>query len=118
MCSPCTKSGPTRWGDLPRHRDDIFLPVYKPRDAAALTAAIEAGYKKLAPAWDEGAEDTSFQILLNVFRNKQTAGGETRPLRPTVAEILSDPSNLTCYLLTYDPDYPHYEYGDIVNYAP
>ena len=23
---------PTRWGDLPRQRDDIFLPVYKPRD--------------------------------------------------------------------------------------
>ena len=36
---------PTRWGDLPRHRDDIFLPVYKPRDEAALTKAIEEAYK-------------------------------------------------------------------------
>ena len=27
---------PTRWGDLPRHRDDVFLPVYKPRDSSAI----------------------------------------------------------------------------------
>jgi 3-oxoacyl-[acyl-carrier-protein] synthase-3 len=107
---------PTRWGDLPRHRDDIFLPVYKPRDAATLTAAIAVGYNNLPPAWDEGAEDESFRILLNVFRNKQTAGGETRPLRPTVAEILSDPGNLTCHLLTYDPDYTSYAYDDIIDF--
>jgi len=106
---------PTRWGDLPRHHDDIFLPVYKPRDAAALTAAIETGYKNLAPAWDEKAEDESFRILLNVFRNKQTAGGETRPIRSTVAEILSDCGNLTCRLLIHDPDYPRYAYDDVID---
>ena len=36
---------PTRWRDFPRHRDDVFLPVYKPRDASAITTAIEAGYR-------------------------------------------------------------------------
>ncbi len=107
---------PTRWGDLPRHRDDIFLPVYRPHDAASLTAAIDAAYKKMPAAWDEKAEDESFRILLNVFRNKQTAGGETRALRPTVAETLSDAGNLTCHLLKYDPDYPSYEYCDVVDY--
>src|ERR1051326_7752990 len=79
---------PTRWADLPRQRDDIFLPVYKPRDATGLLLGIEAGYNSLPPAWDERAEDASFRRLFNVFRNKQTAGGETRPLRPTVAEVL------------------------------
>ncbi len=39
------------------------------------------------------------------------------PFGPTVGEIVSDPRNLTCHLLTYDPDYPHYEYSDIVDYA-
>src|SRR5579864_4676922 len=66
---------PTRWGDLPQHRDDIFLPIYKPHDATALIAAIEAGYEKLPAAWDQASEDKSFHILAKVFRNKQTAGG-------------------------------------------
>ena len=26
---------PIRWGDLPKQRDDVFLPVYKPRDSSA-----------------------------------------------------------------------------------
>jgi 3-oxoacyl-(acyl-carrier-protein) reductase len=107
---------PTRWGDLPRHHDDVFLPVYKPRDAAALTASIEAGFKNLPPAWDENIEEQSFRVLLNVFRNKQTAGGETRALRPMIAEILSDPGNLTCHLMAHDPDYARYAYDDIIDF--
>ena len=107
---------PTRWADLPRYRDDIFLPVYKARDATAITAAIETGYQNLPPAWDQISEEDSFRILLNVFRNKQTAGGETRPIRATVADILSDPSHLTCHLMAYDRDYPNYSYDDIVDF--
>ena len=82
---------PTRWGDLPRKRDDIFLPVYKPRDASAITTAIEAGYRALPPSWDEELEDRSFAILLNVYSNALSSGGELRPIRPTVSEALADP---------------------------
>src|ERR1700757_4325337 len=32
---------PIRFGDLPRNRDDIFLPVYRPRDSSAITNAME-----------------------------------------------------------------------------
>ena len=32
---------PTRWRDVARHRDDIFLPVFEPRDGSETTAAIE-----------------------------------------------------------------------------
>src|SRR5581483_7274452 len=39
-----------------------------------------------------------------------------RPIKFTVAEILADPSRLTCHLLKYDPDFPIYNYDDIVNY--
>jgi 3-oxoacyl-[acyl-carrier-protein] synthase-3 len=108
---------PTRWGDLPRHRDDIFLPVYKPRDASSLTTAIAAGYDKLPAMWDNELEDRCFRILLDVFRNKQSAGGEIRPIKYTVPEILANPANLTCHLLTYDPDYPSYEYDEVVDYS-
>ncbi len=67
---------PTRWGDLPRLRDDVFLPVYKPRDAGAIATAIEVGYRALPPSWDEELEDRSFSTLLNVFRNRLSSGGE------------------------------------------
>ena len=39
---------PIRWGDLPRHRDDVFLPIYKARDVSAVVTAIEAGYQESA----------------------------------------------------------------------
>ena len=106
---------PTRWGDMPRHRNDIFLPLYKPRNAAGLAATIEAGYLGLPPMCDEEMEDKSFRILLDVFRNKQGAGGEFRAIKPTVEEILSDPKNLTYRLLSYDRDYPEYEYDEVIN---
>jgi len=108
---------PTRWGDLARHRDDIFLPIYKPRDATDLIKAIETGYRKLPPMADEKVEDKSLHILLDVFRNKHSAGGELRPIKATVPEILADPHNLTCHLLKYEPDYPVYSYEDVIDFA-
>jgi len=106
---------PTRWADLPRHRNDIFLPVYKPRNAAGLAAAIEAGYLSLPALWEEETEDKSFRLLLDVFRNKQGAGGEFRGIKPTVEEILSDPKNLTYRLSSYDRDFPGYSYDDVID---
>ena len=106
---------PTRWKDIPRHRNDIFLGMYKPRDSARPTAAIEAGYLSLPPMWDEETENKAFRILLDVSRNKVGSGGEFRALRPTVEELLADPKNLTYHLLSYDPDYPGYDYGDVID---
>jgi 3-oxoacyl-[acyl-carrier-protein] synthase III len=108
---------PTRWRDVPRHRDDIFLPIFKPWDGAEATAAIEAGYRTLKPSWDEGTEDKIFRVLLDVFRHKKGAGAEIPALKPTVAEILAVPTNLTYHLLAHEPDYPGYGWDDIVEYA-
>lgn len=106
---------PTRWRDLPRQREDVFLPVYKPRDASAIATAIKAGYRTLPPSWDEEMEDRSCSILLNVFRNKLTSGGELRPIRPTVSEALADRANRTCQLLAYDPDSLRYTFDDVID---
>ena len=106
---------PTRWGDLPRQRDDVFLPVYKLRDSSAITTAIEAGYRALPPSWDEELEGRNFDILLNVYKNALSSGGELRPIRPTVSEAMADPANLTRHLLTYDPDYVRYTFNDVVD---
>jgi 3-oxoacyl-[acyl-carrier-protein] synthase III len=107
---------PIRWRDVPRQRDDIFLPIFKPWEGAELTAAIEAGYRNLVPSWDEGTEDKIFRVLLDVFRHKKGAGAELSPIKPTVGEILSNPRNLTYHLLAWDPDYPGYGWDDIVEY--
>jgi 3-oxoacyl-(acyl-carrier-protein) reductase len=106
---------PTRWGDLARHRHDVFLPVYKPRDDSAVTIAIQSGYWTLPASWDEDLEDRAFSILLNVFRNKLSSGGELRPLRPTVEEALADPNSRTRVLTGYDADYLRYTYDDVLD---
>jgi 3-oxoacyl-[acyl-carrier-protein] synthase III len=106
---------PTRWGDLPRQRDDIFLPVYKPRDSSAIATAMAAGYNDLPASWDEELEDRSFAILLNVYKNALSSGGELRPIRPMVDEALADPANRTRQLLTYDRDYLRYTFDDVVD---
>ncbi len=108
---------PTRWRDVPRQRDDVFLPLYRPWDVAGLAAALEAGYYALPVQWDQAAEDKSFRILLDVFRNKPGAGAELPAIKPTVAEILLDPWCLTLQILEYDPDFPRYSYEDILDYA-
>ena len=108
---------PTRWRDVARQRDDVFLPVFKPWDGAELTAAIEAGYRGLGPSWDEGTEDKIFRILLDVFRHKKGAGAELPAIKPTVAELLGNPKSLTYHLLAYNPDFPGYGYNDIIEYA-
>ena len=107
---------PMRWGDLPRHRDDVFLPVLKPWDKAPTTKAIEQAYQALPALWDEEVEDASFRILLNVLHNKHSAGGLVYAIKPTVAEMLEQPKRLTYQLLSYDRDYPGYDYDDVIDY--
>jgi len=41
---------PMRWRDVPRQRDDVFLPIFQPWDGGELTSAIESGYRALPPA--------------------------------------------------------------------
>jgi 3-oxoacyl-(acyl-carrier-protein) synthase III len=108
---------PTRWRDVARGRDDVFLPVFKPWEGAELTAAIESGYRSLGASWDEGTEDKICRILLDVFRHKKGAGAELPAIKPTVAELLAKPKSLTYHLLAYDPDYPGYGHDDIIEYA-
>ena len=81
---------PMRWRDVPRQRDDVFLPIFQPWESAEPAAAIESGYRNLVPSWDEGTEDKIFRILLDVFRHKKGAGAELSPLKSTVAEILAN----------------------------
>ena len=53
---------PTRWRDLAKRRDDVFLPVLTPwEDSERKVAAVEQAFRALPPTWDAKAEDTDLR---------------------------------------------------------
>ncbi|MCB0874522.1 MAG: hypothetical protein KDC36_14195, partial [Thermoleophilia bacterium] len=60
---------PTRWRDVPRHRDDVFLPNLVPwQDGEEKVAAVGRAYEELPPAWDADAEQRIHDLLFHVYR--------------------------------------------------
>ncbi|MDQ6850478.1 MAG: ketoacyl-ACP synthase III, partial [Actinomycetota bacterium] len=109
---------PTRWRDVPRHRSDVFLPVHTPwQDGDRKVGAVERAYAALPATGDAGAEDRIFTILFDVFGHRKHHATELSAIKPTVAETLSDPGQLTFRLNGYDPDFPIFDYGDIIDCA-
>jgi 3-oxoacyl-[acyl-carrier-protein] synthase III len=109
---------PTRWCDVPRTRSDVFLPILTPwEDGDRKIAAVQAAYETLPPTWDREVEDRVFGILFDVFGHRKHHASDLPTIKPTVAEILSDPTNLTFRLPRYDADFPIYAFTDIVDCA-
>jgi 3-oxoacyl-[acyl-carrier-protein] synthase-3 len=107
---------PTRWSDVPRTRTHVFLPILTPwEDGDRKVAAVQSAYESLPPTWDGEVEDRIFGILFDVFGHRKHHATDLPTVKPTVAEILSVPTNLTFRLPGYDPDYPTYGYSDIVD---
>ena len=107
---------PTRWRDLAKHRDDVFLPVLTPwEDAERKVAAVERAYRQLPASWDAGTEDKVFGLLFDLFRNKLHHATELPPIKPTVAEFLDRPGALTFVLPEHDPDYPVFRSEEIID---
>jgi 3-oxoacyl-[acyl-carrier-protein] synthase-3 len=107
---------PTRWRDLPRRRDDVFLSLLTPwEQGERKVAAVAAAWTELPPTWDADAEDRIFTMLFDIFRHKRHHAAELPPVKPTVAEIMSNPENLTFCFPTHDPDYPTRSYQEILD---
>ena len=107
---------PIRWRDLPRRRDDVFLPLLTPwEQGERKVAAVAAAWTELPPTWDADAEDRIFTALFDIFRHKRHHAAELPPVKPTVAEIMSNPENLTFCFPTHDPDYPTRSYQEILD---
>ena len=107
---------PTRWADVPRNRTDVFLPIVTPwQDGDRKVAAVKAAYASLPTTWDSEVEDRIFGVLFDVFGHRKHHATDLPTIKPTVAEILSDPTNLTFRLLNYDPDFPVYDFTDIAD---
>ncbi len=107
---------PTRWRDLPRRRDDVFLPVLDPwEDGDRKVAAVHNAYRELPARWDPGVEEKIFELLFDVFRHKRHHATELPAIKPTVAELLATPDALTWVLPAHDPDYPTFSVPQILD---
>ena len=107
---------PTRWRDLPKHRDDVFLPLVTPwPDRDRKVAAVERAFRQLPPTWDGEAENRVFALLFGVFRTKLHNGAGLPAIKPTVAEFMKQPDALTFVSPGHDPDYPVFAAVDILD---
>ena len=107
---------PTRWRDLAKRRDDVFLAVLTPwEDSERKVAAVEHAFRELPATWDAEAETRVFDLLFDLFRNKLYHATELPPIKPTVAEFTGQPDALTWVMAEYDPDYPVFRTEDIVD---
>src|SRR5919107_530311 len=107
---------PTRWADVPRTRSHVFLPVLQPwEEVGAKVTGVKEAFPGLPSRWDEGCEDRIFDILFDVFANRRHHASTLPAIKPTVAQFLEQPGNLTFRLPRYDPDFPVYDYTDILD---
>jgi 3-oxoacyl-[acyl-carrier-protein] synthase-3 len=107
---------PTRWRDVPRNRDDMFLPVVTPWPGAdTKIAGVEVAYRKLPPAWNAATEDALFTAMFDIYRHRRHRAAELPVVMPTMQEVLANPANVTVSLPTHDPDYPVYTRQEILD---
>ena len=107
---------PTRWRDLAKHRDDVFLPVLTPwEDSERKVAAVEHAFRALPATRDADTENRIFNLLFAVFSTKLHHATELPAIKPTVAEFLSQPDALTFVMPDHDPDYPVFSTEEIID---
>jgi 3-oxoacyl-[acyl-carrier-protein] synthase-3 len=107
---------PTRWRDVAKRRDDVFLPVLTPwEDSERKVAAVERAFRGLPATWDADTEDKVFGLLFDLFRNKLHHATELPAIKPTVAEFLDRPDALTFVMPEHDPDYPVFRTDEILD---
>jgi 3-oxoacyl-(acyl-carrier-protein) synthase III len=109
---------PTRWRDVPRTCDDVFVPLLQPwTDRAAKSAIVREVYGQLPAMWNVNAEDELFEMLFDVFSNKLYLAKALPPIKATIAEALATPEAMTTTLGNFNPDHPRYSVNDILDVA-
>jgi 3-oxoacyl-(acyl-carrier-protein) synthase III len=107
---------PMRWRDVPRHREDVFLPVLTPwEDRERKVAAVERAYQELPARWAAETEDRVFALLFDVFRHKLHHATELPAIKPTVAEFVAQPDALTFVMPDHDPDHHVFAMDEILD---
>src|SRR4051795_103454 len=93
---PMYEKRPARWRDVPRRRDDVFLPVLTPwEDGERKVRAVATAWDALQPGADTEAEERIFRMLFDVFAHRRHHATELQAIKPTVAEAVADPDGAT-----------------------
>ena len=109
---------PTRWRDVPKNRDDVFVPLLRPwEDREAKSASVLEAYGQLAAKWDGAAENDLFDMLFSCFSNKLYLAAELPPIKATISEALATADAKTTTLGDFNPDHPQYSVNDILDVA-
>lgn len=107
---------PIRWKDVPRNRDDVFVPLLEPREnREAKSASVLKAFGELPAKWDEVAEEDLFGILFDCYSNKLYKASSLPPIKATVAEALTTADARTTVLTDYNPDHRHYSVDEILD---
>lgn len=107
---------PTRWRDVPRNREDIFVPLLQPwPDGKAKAASVRNAYEQLEAKWNRTTEDELFDTLFDIFSNKLYRAQELPPIKATIAEALATPDAMTTILRKFNPDFQHYSDVEILD---
>lgn len=107
---------PMRWRDVPRNRDDVFVPLLQPWEGReAKTASVREAYSQLPAKWNATAEDELFDLLFDCFSNKLYHATSLPPIKATIAEALAAAGASTTTLGNYDPDHPRFSIDDILD---
>ena len=107
---------PTRWRDVPRTHNDVFVPLLRPREnREAKSASVLNAYGKLPAKWNQTAEDDLFGMLFDCFSNKLYRASELPPIKTTIAEALATAGAKTTVLGDFNPDHHHYSINDILD---
>ena len=107
---------PTRWRDVPKNSDDVFVSLLQPwEDREAKVASVRKAYGQLPAKWNGPAEDGLFDMLFDVFSNKLYRAAELPPIKATIAEALAAADAKTTTLGNFNPDHPRYSVDDILD---
>jgi 3-oxoacyl-[acyl-carrier-protein] synthase III len=107
---------PLAWRHVPKKRDDVFLPSLTCwKDADRKATALQSEFNRLPPTWNAEVEYRIFAKLFDLFSNRRHQAAELPVIKPTVAEILEDPKNLTLHISLFDPDFSTFSYEEILD---
>ena len=107
---------PVRWRDVPRSREDVFLPIVAPWiDREAKVDAVDQAYRSLPVTWNEESEDRVWSGLFDAYGHRTFDATRLPSIKPTIAEALQEPESLTFTLAGYDPNHRFYSYEEIVD---
>jgi len=107
---------PTRWRDVPRNREDVFVPLLQPwTDSKTKVASVRDTYGQLKAKWNQTSEDELFEMIFDVFSNKLYRAQELPAIKATIAEALAAPDAMTTTLGKFNPDYRQFSSVEILD---